>query len=106
MERGCPGRRPKAGDALFRWANGKLAIARVCIAKVKALLVRAKVSMSDFVSVSLRRGGALSMAEAGVEDRVIQQVGRWKSFAYRVYIDLTEQARQRAQQAAAQLEDE
>jgi hypothetical protein len=44
------------------------------------------------------------MAEAGAEDRVIQQIGRWRSFAYRVYIDLTEQARHRAQLAAAQLE--
>jgi len=37
----------------------------------------------------LRRGGALTMALSGVPDRVIRQAGRWKSYCYRTYIDLT-----------------
>jgi hypothetical protein len=30
------------------------------------------------------------MALCGVPDRVIRAYGRWKSYAYRIYIDLTE----------------
>ena len=57
--------------------------------------------MMEYAGFSLRRGGALSMALAGVPDRVIRAVGRWKSYAYRIYIDLTEQEKVDAQLRAA-----
>ena len=38
--------------------------------------------------LSLRRGGATTLAASGVPDRVIRAMGRWKSGAYRLYIDL------------------
>ena len=41
--------------------------------------------------ISLRKGGALTLAQCGVPDRVTQVYGRWKSNAYRVYIDMTAQ---------------
>jgi hypothetical protein len=40
--------------------------------------------------ISLRKGGALTMALCGVPDRVIQVYGRWKSNAYRVYLTMTQ----------------
>jgi hypothetical protein len=40
--------------------------------------------------ISLRKGGALTMALCGVPDRVIRAYGRWRSYAYRIYIDLTD----------------
>ena len=43
----------------------------------------------DSGPISLRKGGALTLASCGVPDRVIQVIGRWKSDAYRVYIDIT-----------------
>lgn len=41
--------------------------------------------------ISLRKGGALTLALCGVPDRVTQALGRWKSNAYRVYVDMTGQ---------------
>lgn len=57
-------------------------------AKLKSLNLCESVWSSG---ISLRKGGALTMALCGVPDRVIQVYGRWKSNAYRVYIDMTEQ---------------
>jgi hypothetical protein len=41
----------------------------------------------SYAGHSFRRGGATAMKLAGVSDSVIQQQGRWKSDAYRVYFD-------------------
>ena len=57
--------------------------------------------MEDFTGFRLRRGGALSMTLAGVHGRVIREVGRWKSYADRVCIDLTEQEKVDAQLKAS-----
>jgi hypothetical protein len=37
---------------------------------------------------SFRRGGATSLARAGVADSVIKAIGRWKSHAYHLYVDI------------------
>ena len=50
---------------------------------------------------SFRRGGATSLARAGVHDHTIKKMGRWKSGAYHLYIDHSDnQVRQAAVQAA------
>jgi hypothetical protein len=36
---------------------------------------------------SFRRGGATSLARAGVQEHTIKKMGRWKSSAYQLYID-------------------
>ena len=38
--------------------------------------------------ISLKKGGALTLAQCGVLDRVTQVYGRWGSNAYRVYIGM------------------
>lgn len=60
--------------------------------KLKLKLVVSSESVYS-AGISLRKGGALTMALCGVPDRVIQVYGRWKSNAYRVYIDMTPQER-------------
>ena len=45
---------------------------------------------------SLRRGGATSLARAGVSDAVIQGLGRWKSSAYTLYIQMDPHLRRKA----------
>ena len=82
------------GDALFKWSNGKVVRAREFSKRLRAILERGGVSMKEYAGFSLRRGGALSMA-------LIRAVGRWKSYAYRIYIDLTEQEKVDAQLRAA-----
>jgi hypothetical protein len=41
----------------------------------------------DYKGHSFRRGGATSLARAGVQWHTIKQMGRWKSNAYQLYID-------------------
>ena len=94
------------GEALFRWSNGKVVRAREFNKKMRAILERGGVSMDEYAGFSLRRGGALSMALAGVPDRTIRAVGRWKSYAYRIYLDLTEQEKADAQLKAAHTQSE
>jgi hypothetical protein len=52
--------------------------------------------------ISLRKGGALTLALCGVPDRVIRAQGRWKSYAYRIYIDLTEYEKDRWRKAVSE----
>jgi hypothetical protein len=42
---------------------------------------------SAYAGHSFRRGGTTALKLAGVSDSIIQQHGRWKSDAYRAYID-------------------
>ena len=55
----------------------------------------------EFNGISFRKGGALSMALAGVEDMVIRDLGRWSSGCFRRYIVLTDVEIDRAAKMAA-----
>jgi integrase len=55
-----------------------------------------------FTGHSFRRGGATSLALAGVPDNVIAAIGRWKSTSFQLYIDLPREAKFRAQRAMAE----
>ena len=59
--------------------------------RFEQLLHQMKLSPKDFKLYSLRIGGATSMARRGVDHRVIQIAGRWKTDCYRVYIRMTPQ---------------
>ena len=59
------------------------------IARVRGV-IRAAVPGHDpkaYAGHSFRRGGTTALKLAGVSDSIIQQHGRWKSDAYRAYID-------------------
>ena len=47
-------------------------------------------SRRRYSGVSFRAGGATALGEAGVPDRTIQEMGRWKSFAYSQYVHSSE----------------
>ena len=84
--------RPKKSKWLFCHSNGSPIKAIWVQAILKEKLQAIGCSSDQFVSgISLRKGGALTLALCGVPDRVIQVFGRWKSDAYRVYVDMTEQ---------------
>ena len=55
----------------------------------------------EFSGHSFRRGGATSLAESGVADSTIKTMGRWKSVAYQVYIDTSEDSKRQASVAMA-----
>jgi hypothetical protein len=56
--------------------------------KVRGVLQQLGFKMEEYRGWSLRRGGAMTLARAGVSDRVIRGMGRWRSWCYRMYLDL------------------
>ena len=82
--------RNKKSKWLFCLEDGKPIKSSAVQKLLKDKLLSLNLCESLWISgVSLRKGGALTMALCGVPDRVIQAYGRWKSNAYRVYIDMT-----------------
>ena len=81
---------------LFTMETGKPLTAKVFRAECSRLLERAGVSTEGFKGVSVRRGGATSLSRAGVPDRVIKSYGRWRSSAYKLYTEASEDERRRA----------
>ena len=82
--------RPKNSDWIFCDKKGRAVKTRWVQKVVKGWLKKCGYEERDMKGgMSMRKGGALSMALCGVPDRVIRAYGRWKSFAYRTYIDLT-----------------
>jgi len=74
---------------LFVTEDGKPMTSKFAQRILKDLLKRAGFDGSLWqFGLSLRRGGATTLAASGVPDRVIRAMGRWKSGAYRLYIDL------------------
>jgi hypothetical protein len=59
------------------------------IARIRDVIrtARPDYDVSHYAGHSFRRGGTSALKLAGVSDSIIQQHGRWKSDAYRAYID-------------------
>lgn len=87
-------RRGNAGseDPLFAWSNGHPLERSEIVDAVTRLLVRAGVDTSGHKGVSFRKGGASSLANAGVEDRIVKAMGRWRSWSYARYIHMSDTA--------------
>lgn len=81
----CASRSPM--DPLFTHSNGAPLTRRTLLACTRTLLCRAGVDLSKHRGLSFRRGGATSLSAAGVSDRLIKQIGRWKSWVFAIYID-------------------
>jgi len=80
---------------LFASKKGKPVRAKDVQEFLKGKLIAAGHDSAEWASgISMRKGGALTMALCGVPDRVIRAYGRWKSYAYRIYIDLTMREKQ------------
>jgi hypothetical protein len=65
-----------------------------CTAELAALAKIERVDPSTgrpYAGVSLREGGATWLSESGVEDRLVQKIGRWKSYCYARYIHSSDQ---------------
>lgn len=78
--------RGKLPGPLFVDANGKPLTKGRFVAEVHSALTRANLPTAEYASHSFRIGAATTAAAAGLEDSLIQTLGRWKSSAYLVYI--------------------
>jgi len=86
---------PSTGP-LFVLKSGKPLTRRTVVLALQRAASRVGLAGSEFNGISFRKGGALSLALAGVEDRIIQVLGRWSSDCYRRYLTLTDQEIDRA----------
>lgn len=93
MLRGRPASVQKgASTPLFTLANGRILTRPTFVFFLRKLICRVNrkhelhIDVNKVSGHSLRRGGATSMAHAGIPDRIIQLMGRWKSSAYKLYI--------------------
>ena len=76
---------------LFLLDTGNILTRNKMKTRFRQLIQQMNLNLKDFKLYSLRIGGATSMARRGVDHRVIQISGRWKTDCYRVYIRLTPQ---------------
>ena len=71
---------------LFQYASGKPLTQAGFVVELKSALDRQGVCSAGYSGHSFRIGAATAAAEAGIGDAVIQQLGRWRSAAYKGYV--------------------
>lgn len=76
-------------DPLFMFRNGKALRRRALLTTTRTWLQQHAdiVLEGHYRGVSFRRGGATSLSSAGIHVDTIKRLGRWKSHAYKLYID-------------------
>ena len=77
------------GDApgpFFKDSHGKPLTKSVFIREVRSALTSMGLPANQFAGHSFRIGAATAAAQAGLEDSVIQALGRWSSAAFLLYI--------------------
>ena len=77
----------RGGDSepLFTWADGHFLTRKTFVARVRAALTGAGYPAADYAGHSFRIGAATTAAQHGVQDCLIQTLGRWQSSAYTRY---------------------
>lgn len=71
---------------LFQYESGRHLTRDGLVAEMKAALERAGVNSTGFSGHSFRIGAATAASQAGIGDATIQRLGRWKSNAYKRYV--------------------
>jgi len=79
-------------DPLFRLPMGRPVTRDWFITKMRKYLSLIGEDQSSYNGHSLRKGGAQSLYDAGVPDGDIRVLGRWHSWAFRLYFKLTVEA--------------
>jgi hypothetical protein len=78
---------PTPGAAVFRWADGRSVNRGSFVERGKALANLAGLGAAGFNGISLRKGGASSLALAGAGDLAIMRAGRWRSWCFARYVE-------------------
>lgn len=78
--------RPSQAGPLFIFPDGTPLLRGYLVARVRETLQSHGFDTSRFSGHSFRVGAATTAAEVGLGDAVIQQLGRWRSAAYSIYI--------------------
>jgi len=75
------------GSALFTQDDGSPLSRSNFLSRIKLSLTNAGFDTSRFSGHSFRWGAASSAAAVGFNDYEIQQLGRWRSNSYKLYVD-------------------
>ncbi|VDI33291.1 Hypothetical predicted protein [Mytilus galloprovincialis] len=73
-------------DSFFVEETGKPFSRNYFISKLKTILIALGYSDKDYSGQSFRSGAATSASSQGIEDSMIQTLGRWKSDCFKRYI--------------------
>lgn len=73
---------------LFRWKDGRPLTKDHFVRAVRSALTKADLPAAQYSGHSFRIGAATTAATVGIEDSLIQTLGRWKSSAYLFYVRL------------------
>lgn len=76
---------------LFIRADGNPLTKAKFVSAVRSAMMEAKLPASDYTGHSFRIGAATTAAAAGLDDSIIQTLGRWKSSAYLLYVKIDPQ---------------
>ena len=83
--------RSPAPGPLFMFQSGSPLTRSALVSHLQTALQSAGVSPAAYTGHSFRIGAATTAAKCGVEDSLIQTLGRWKSAAYLAYIKIPRQ---------------
>jgi hypothetical protein len=86
-KRNASGVAATGNEPLFAHGDGKPLTRRQLLQAIALLIKNAGIDTSKHSGFSFRRGGATSLGEAGVSDRLIKTIGRWRSWAYARYVE-------------------
>ena len=78
--------RGKAPGPFFGFKGGEPLAREIFVRRVRAALREVGVDSDKYAGHSFRIGAASTASAVGVEDSLIQMLGRWKSFAYLSYV--------------------
>ena len=80
------GVRERSKGPFFRFVSGVPLSREMLVKRVREALGNSGVDVTKYAGHSFRIGAATTAAAVGVEDSLIQTLGRWKSAAYLLYI--------------------
>ena len=81
-------RRGTHNGPLFMFEDGSYLTRSRFVCELKKALSAAGINAEKYNGHSFRIGAATTAAEKGIEDSIIQTLGRWKSTAYLLYVRL------------------
>jgi len=76
----------KTDSPLFVDSKGARLTQAWVVERMRHVLDKAGLEGKDFSGISLRRGGARTILGLGASDKIIVQMGRWRSITYRRYL--------------------
>jgi hypothetical protein len=92
----------RQGQPAFKNAEGKAISREWVIHRLNTMMTRVGLGGLRYSGHSFRRGGATSLAAAGVQDHIIAKLGRWKSATYQLYVAASPSRLAAAQKEMAQ----